>query len=109
MIRAVSRLNSCSSVLLVCDIQERFRDLVCDFNSIVVSARHLLAVSKVLKVPSLVTEQYPKAFGHTVKELQAEVAGKLGACLLALRTTDNACAGVGAANVYDGVVVVWCL
>ncbi len=44
-----------------------------------------------------------------MKELQAEVAGKLGACLLALRTTDNACAGVGAANVYDGVVVVWCL
>ncbi len=86
MRRAVSRLNSSSSVLLVCDIQERFRDIVCDFNSIVVSARHLLSVSKVLKVPSLVTEQYPAAFGHTVKELQAEVAGKMGANLLVLQT-----------------------
>ncbi len=83
-IRAISRLTTSSSVLLVCDIQERFRDVVCDFNSIIATAKHLLSVGKVLKVPSLVTEQYPAALGHTVKELEAEVAGKMRANLFVL-------------------------
>ncbi len=109
MRRAVSRLTSTSSVLLVCDTQERFRGLICDFDSIITTAKHLLSVSNVLDIPALVTEQYPAVLGSTVKELQSEIAGKMGANLLALQAADSLCGGVGAINVCVVVMFNWWL
>jgi nicotinamidase-related amidase len=67
--RAGRRLTAASSCLFVCDIQERFRDLIHEFPSVVSSARTLLAATRELQVPAVVTEQYPKALGKTVPEL----------------------------------------
>lgn len=64
------RLNASTSLLLLCDIQERFRDRVHAFASVVHVARALLDASRVLSVPYLATEQYPEKLGRTVPELR---------------------------------------
>lgn len=68
--RAVA-LTGCASrsVLLVCDIQERFRPLIYNFSSLVVSSRTLLEGCALLGVPAVCTEQNPAKLGSTVAEL----------------------------------------
>jgi hypothetical protein len=53
-----------------CDIQERFRTLIHEFPSVVHGASTLIRAAAILQAPVYVTEQYPKAFQHTVTELQ---------------------------------------
>ncbi|KAL0208231.1 hypothetical protein P9112_010818 [Eukaryota sp. TZLM1-RC] len=55
--------------LLVCDIQERFRELLPNFETLLKCSRILIDVCKVLGINIVTTEQYPKALGHTVSEL----------------------------------------
>lgn len=58
------------TAFFLCDIQNRFRDLIKDFPSVIRVAHTLSQVANVVNAPLIVTEQYPKAFGHTVPELQ---------------------------------------
>jgi len=53
----------------VCDLQERFRTLITGFPAVVESTRVLIEACRLHKIPIVVTEQYPKAFGATVPEL----------------------------------------
>jgi nicotinamidase-related amidase len=57
------------SALLIIDMQEAFRANIDDFAQI--ARRSALAVqgARLLNVPVLVTEQYPKGLGHTVAEI----------------------------------------
>lgn len=57
------------TVLFLCDLQERFRGLIHRFPSVVRSADTLARTAAALGVPTVVTEQYPKAFQPTVAEL----------------------------------------
>ena len=67
--RAVARLRPAESVLLVCDVQERFRTIIHSFDAMVSGTKLLMDASAALEVPVVVTEQYPKVFGATVAEL----------------------------------------
>ena len=67
--RAVGKIRPEKSALLVCDMQERFRSVISGFPSILEVTSTMVSASSLLKVPVVVTEQYPKAFGHTVPEL----------------------------------------
>ena len=49
--------------------QERFRDLIVGFPSVVSTAKTLAATAAALSIPLVVTEQYPKVFKPTVHEL----------------------------------------
>ena len=59
------------AVLLVVDIQERLAVAMAERERVVANAGHLIAAAKLLGVPVLVTEQYPKGLGPTVPELRA--------------------------------------
>ncbi|NWY96638.1 ISOC2 protein, partial [Loxia curvirostra] len=61
-----------SSVLFLCDLQERFRHSVAAFPQIVAVAARLLQGCRILGVPALVTEQRPEVLGGTVPELGAQ-------------------------------------
>lgn len=61
-----------SSVLFLCDLQERFRGSIAAFPQIVAVAARLLQGCRVLGVPALVTEQRPDVLGPTVPELGAQ-------------------------------------
>ena len=59
------------TVLLVVDIQERLAVAMAEREKVVVNAGHLIAAAKLLGVPVVHTEQYPKGLGPTVPELRA--------------------------------------
>ncbi|XP_046897995.1 isochorismatase domain-containing protein 2 isoform X1 [Hypomesus transpacificus] len=68
---SIGRLSTEGSVLLLCDMQEKFRPNIFQFTNIVSNAARLLQASRVLGIPPIVTEQYPRGLGPTVPELGA--------------------------------------
>jgi len=66
--RLIGKLQPQSSVFLLCDIQERFRPLIWRGETIVNTARYMTSVAKALGIPVLITQQYTKVFGETVKD-----------------------------------------
>ncbi|XP_062994861.1 isochorismatase domain-containing protein 2 [Elgaria multicarinata webbii] len=61
-----------TSILFLCDMQEKFRPNISYFPQIVSVAARMLKVAKALQIPTVVTEQYPQGLGPTVPELGAE-------------------------------------
>ncbi len=64
-------LTSQNAVLLIVDVQERFRKVMSDFPELIKSIVTLAEAAKILKVPVVVTEQYPQGLGSTVAEIQS--------------------------------------
>jgi nicotinamidase-related amidase len=67
--RTLGRLCPSSTALLVCDIQERFRPLICGFPAVADAARRMVKGAQALQIPVLATEQYPAKLGATVGEV----------------------------------------
>jgi len=58
-----------NTVILLCDMQERFRTKISHFKHVENMAEKMLKVAAKLDVPILSTEQNPKALGPTVESL----------------------------------------
>jgi nicotinamidase-related amidase len=63
------KLDRSRAALVVVDMQEAFRTAVLDFDEVVRNVATLVRGARILGVPTLVTEQYPKGLGHTVPEV----------------------------------------
>mmetsp|Transcript_42734 Transcript_42734/g.64279 ORF Transcript_42734/g.64279 Transcript_42734/m.64279 type:complete len:212 (+) Transcript_42734:433-1068(+) len=72
--RLVGKLHPSSTALLVCDIQERFRPLIHNGETVIRTTRFLTSVSQELSIPILTTQQYTKVFGPTVASCFANPA-----------------------------------
>jgi nicotinamidase-related amidase len=59
------------AALVVVDIQEGFRPYA-SFEPVAVASAKLLQAARILDVPRLVSEQYPKGLGHTAAEVGLE-------------------------------------
>jgi len=70
--RAVGKLRPETTAMLLVDIQERFRPLIYHGETVVRTAQYMTSVAKALEIPVVVTQQYTKVFGETVKECFAE-------------------------------------
>ena len=66
--RLVGKLKPESSVFLLCDIQERFRPLIWRGETVVSTSKYMTSVAKALDIPIVITQQYTKVFGETVKD-----------------------------------------
>ncbi len=64
------------SLLLVIDMQEAFRPHIPDMENVVQRTQVMVQAAKILGLPLVVTEQYPKGLGRTVEPLQQS----LGEC-----------------------------
>lgn len=64
--RTVGKLQAPHTAFLLCDIQERFREVIWHYPQVIRTAKLMTTVGKHLEIPTLATEQYPKAFGPTV-------------------------------------------
>lgn len=62
-------LNRDDCVLLVIDIQERLAKVMEDRDRVVKNTSILMETSKILNIPVIITEQYPKGLGPTLKEI----------------------------------------
>ncbi|CAB9503913.1 Isochorismatase domain-containing protein 2 [Seminavis robusta] len=69
--RLVGKLKPESSILMVCDIQTKFRPLVWRGETVVKTAQYMTSVAKALGIPMVATQQYTKVFGPTVPEVFA--------------------------------------
>ncbi|CAG7710987.1 unnamed protein product, partial [Allacma fusca] len=56
-------------------MQDKFRPSIKFFDEIVQNSKRLLRAAKLLQLPVIVTEQYPKGLGKTVPELGIEDFG----------------------------------
>jgi len=58
------------ALILIVDIQERLAAIMNEKDRVVKNCQHLLELAKMLSIPIVVTEQYPKGLGRTVLELK---------------------------------------
>ncbi len=66
-------LDAQDAVLLVIDIQERLAVVMKERDKVVRNCLHLIALAKMINLPVVVTEQYPKGLGRTVPEIRSAV------------------------------------
>ena len=64
-----------SSVLLVIDVQEKLFRAISAKEKMLDNLQRLIKGIKVLEIPIIVTEQYPKGLGPTVKEIASLLTG----------------------------------
>ncbi len=64
-------LDKEDAVLLIIDIQERLAVVMKERERVVRNNLHLIELAKMINLPVVVTEQYPKGLGRTVSELHA--------------------------------------
>lgn len=64
-------LKAEESILLLVDIQERFRPAIAGMDGVIRRSGILVQAARRLGIPVLVSEQYPKALGPTVEELRS--------------------------------------
>jgi nicotinamidase-related amidase len=69
------KLDRGRAALAVIDVQEAFRPAVLDFDRVVANVAVLVQGARMLELPVLVTEQYPKGLGETVPELAQHLDG----------------------------------
>ncbi len=70
MTLAKFELNKEDTVLLIVDIQEKLAVVMKERDKVVKNTLHLIELSKMIDMPVMVTEQYPKGLGTTVTELR---------------------------------------
>lgn len=66
-------LNALDSVLVIVDIQERLAPVMKRRQLVTANCLHLIEAARLLSIPMLVTEQYPKGLGPTIKEIRDAV------------------------------------
>ncbi len=66
----IKNLSIQDSVLVIVDIQERIIPKIFDSRTVVSNAVALIKSAKILDIPIIVTEQYPKGLGLTILEIK---------------------------------------
>ena len=87
-------LDRAQSVLVVIDVQEAYRGITVEPERMLRGVRRLIEAAKLVGVPILATEQYPRGLGHTVPELAAYPSATLA------KTAFSAAAAPG----FDGLI-----
>ena len=58
------------TVVVVVDIQERLATVMSERQTVLANTIHLIEAAKLLSIPIILTEQYPKGLGPTVHEIK---------------------------------------
>jgi nicotinamidase-related amidase len=66
----LGRLSPGGVIFCLCDIQDRFRDVIDIMPQVISVAKGMIKTAETFSIPLVITEQYPKALGNTVPELK---------------------------------------
>lgn len=91
----VARMNAENSILLVIDVQEKLLVKMPDVPSLVRDVAFLIDAARLVDVPVMATEQYPRGLGATHPELKKRLSPDLPA-----KMTFSSC---GAPGVLDAI------
>lgn len=69
--RHENTLDLSRTALAVIDVQESFRPHIEEFSQLAARVARVVEAARLLGVPVVVTEQYPKGLGRTVEEIRA--------------------------------------
>jgi nicotinamidase-related amidase len=69
--RHKNTLDAAQTVIAVIDMQESFRSVISDFAETAARIALVAHAAQLLRIPVIVTEQYPKGLGHTADEIKA--------------------------------------
>jgi nicotinamidase-related amidase len=75
----VRRLARGHTALAIIDMQEAFRSVIADFGDVASRIATVVQGAKLLNIPILLTEQYPKGLKHTADEIIAVIPQDLAA------------------------------
>lgn len=64
-------LNQKDSALVIVDIQEKLAAVMKERQQVIDNVLHLIETARLLNIPIILNEQYPKGIGHTVPEIKA--------------------------------------
>ena len=73
----ISQLSRESAALAVIDMQEAFRPVMQDFGEVASRIARAVDGARLLEVPVIITEQYPKGLKHTAAEIIARLPVEL--------------------------------
>lgn len=65
----IGKLFSNKTAFFLCDMQENFRPSIRYFPEIIAVAKRMVDTAKIVGIPVVATEQYPKGLGSTVSEI----------------------------------------
>lgn len=103
--RSPELMSAADSALLIVDVQEKLMPLIPDHERIVWNVRRLIDGAKILGVPVVATEQYPKGLGPTVKELAERLGNVPEKLLFSCRECGQIFADLTARGIYKILVV----
>lgn len=66
----INKLSREHAALAVIDMQEAFRSVIPDFGEVATRISKAVQGARLLEVPVIVTEQYPRGLKHTAEEIQ---------------------------------------
>lgn len=71
-------INRDDTILVMIDIQEKFTSVISEIDTVIENTNILLKAAEILKIPILMTEQYPKGLGSTTTRIHvpAEVESR---------------------------------
>ncbi len=87
------RLTAARSVLVVIDIQEKFREAIHGMDQVLAGTERLIRFCQQLNIPIVATEHYPRGLGVTVPEIR-----NLFSSFTPIEKIDFSCAGCGPFN-----------
>jgi nicotinamidase-related amidase len=90
----VSLLDRGRTALVVVDVQEGFRSYA-SFASVAAACAKLVQAARILGVPALVSEQYPKGLGHTAPEVGLQDERRIEKTVFSAARADGFELGVG--------------
>jgi nicotinamidase-related amidase len=62
-------INKEKTVFILVDVQDKFVPIINDVDKLISNSNILIKASEILKIPLIVTEQYPKGLGHTSEKI----------------------------------------
>jgi nicotinamidase-related amidase len=71
-------LDRARTAVVLIDLQEGYRRALHGWDRVVIASRLLVEGARILRVPLLVTEQYPRGLGHTAAEVATVFPADIG-------------------------------
>jgi len=65
------------TAFVLVDIQEKFLPVIHEIDTVIINANRLVQAASILKMPLVVTEQYPRGLGRTVDSIDLDAEQKI--------------------------------